>query len=86
MNSLANRDFFTCVSFWNHFTKDIEIDESEVSGQTAFLTIDVAPANRIVGSKLHESPVNERLKPTKVAIDAHNGTVYHKMELGGDAK
>lgn len=57
-----------------------------MSGQTAYLTIDVTPANRVVGSRLHESPVTERLKPTKVPIEARNGTVYHKMELGGDAK
>ena len=73
--------FFLFLSY-----KDIDLVESDVSGPTAYITIDVSPANRVVGTKLHESPVNERLKPTKVPIDARNGTVYHKMELGGEAK
>lgn len=66
---------------------DILPEQQEVitNPNPTYLDINVQPTNRIFHGDLHEAPVRDHLKPTREVLTASTGTVYHKMEVDGNA-
>jgi hypothetical protein len=67
------------------FRTDIILDKHAEHYSPTHMTIDVRPALRVTDTKLHASPILNRLKPTRLLVESHQGILEHAFEVDGRA-
>lgn len=61
------------------------LDKQEPNYAPTFISINVRPATRVLDTKLHASPILNRLKPTNKLLEEREGSIEHKIEVDGTA-
>ena len=70
----------------NHIPTDAPLDKTDPEYSPTFIALTVDPADRVTDTKLHPSPVRNRLHPQNVVVEKPEGKFKHTMEVDGNAE